>query len=177
MKKKLVFVSLFFITFNLYALAETFSYTLTKEGMSSFYFDPSEVIAFKSSQDADTVATANFTVNWKLYIDTGFTLTLEARSDNTDLNRDMYCMLRSDGTIGLNYLMVADGKTAGSSDNQDLLSQAERTIIVAESTGSDSLPIIGSQAVTLSIPYPTKEEGVTVNGVYQGFLVMTLTYN
>ena len=179
MIKKLLSILLFsLLVLSLSAASsETFTMSFKKEGVSSFYFDPSEVIAFHPAEDANTVATANFTVNWKFYIDTGFTLSLEACAYNVDNNDDNYCLMHSNGIIGLNYLMEAGTQTAGDDNNQNKLSKAARTLMIAQNNGTKAIPVTGSQPVKLSIPYPTYEGDVAVNGVYTGYLILTLTYN
>lgn len=158
--------------------SEQFKITLKKDGVSTFYFTPSEVIAFKSyAEDANNVAVADFSVNWRIFIDNGFTLTLEAKSENTESDSAHYCLMRSDGLIGLNYLIAAGSKTAGSESNQAPLSKADRTIVLVENFGSTVLPVEGSEDVSLSIPWPSSSDDIVVNGIYQGYLILTLTTN
>ena len=183
MRKLLFFLIIFsLITASLYSsvtLNDSFKISFSKEGVSSFYFSPSEVIAFHPASESNTVAKAEFTVNWKLYIDDGFKLTLEACAYNVDTEEDNYCLMHSNGIIGLNYLMemIGTNKTAGDDNNQNKLSRAARTLIIAENAGSNTLPLEGSQEIELIIPYPTYEGDVAVNGVYTGYLILTLTHN
>ena len=177
-KLSLIFVlSLLVISSVSASITDVFTLSFSKEGVSSFYFDPSEVIAFQEASDANTVAIANFTVNWRLFIDTGFTLSLEANAFNVDSDEDNYCLMHSNGIIGLNYLMEAGSNTAGDDNNMDKLSRAARTLEIIKNNGSTVLPVEGTQPVTLRIPYPTYEGDVAVNGVYTGYLILTLTYN
>ena len=73
--------------------------------------------------------------------------------------------------------MKTENVTKGSEDNQTPLSKEERTITIVENQGSATVPVKGDIDVQLVIPYPTTEENVPVNGVYQGYLILTLTYN
>lgn len=180
MKKLIILLTLLLLCFGLNAESlsnESFKLKLNKAGLSTFYFTPSEIIEFVSSADQTTVAYADVSIFWEIYIDNGFTLSLEARSSNENSEADSYCLLRSDGLIGLNYLMKTENVTKGSEDNQTPLSKEERTITIVENQGSATVPVKGDIDVQLVIPYPTTEENVPVNGVYQGYLILTLTYN
>lgn len=178
-KKALSLLIILSVSFcSIYAdITDNFTFSFKKDGLSSFYFEPREVIAFKNSEDPNTVATADFSVGWRIFIDTGFKISLEACAYNIDSEEDNYCLMHSNGIIGLNYLMKAGDKTAGDDNNQNKLSKEARTLIVIENNGSSVLPVEGTMPVTLSIPYPTYEGDVAVNGVYTGYLILTLTYN
>ena len=158
---------------------EEFTLFFSKDGVSTFYFDPAEVIAFQAAEDANTVATAKFSVNWRLFLDEGFKLTLEASATNVDSNEDNYCLMHSNGLFGLNYLMQIRETSiiAGSSNNQNKLSKAARTLTIAENTGSSELPVMGDLDIILSIPYPKDQYEVAINGIYTGYLILTLTHN
>ena len=181
MKRIICFLIIFALiiasAYSSVTLNDSFTLVFSKDGVSTFYFDPAEVIAFQKAEDANTVATAEFSVNWRLFLDEGFKLTLEACAENVDSEEDNYCLMHSNGLIGLNYLMEAGTKIAGDDNNQNKLSRAARTIVIAENNGATTLPVEGTQDVTLRIPYPTYEGDVAVNGVYTGYLILTLTHN
>ena len=183
MKRIICFLIIFALiiasAYSSVTLNDNFKLFFSKDGVSTFYFDPAEVIAFQKAPESDvkTVAIAKFSVNWRLFLDEGFKLTLEACAENVDSEADNYCLMHSNGLIGLNYLMETDNATAGDDNNQNKLSRAARTIVIAENTGSATLPVEGKQDVTLRIPYPTYEGVVAVNGVYTGYLILTLTHN
>ena len=181
MKRIICFLIIFALiiasAYSSVTLSDNFTLFFSKDGVSTFYFDPSEVIAFQAAEDANTVATAKFSVNWRLFLDEGFKLTLEACAENVDSEADNYCLMHSNGLIGLNYLMEAGTKIAGDDNNQNKLSRAARTIVITENNGATTLPVEGKQEVTLRIPYPTYEGDVAVNGVYTGYLILTLTHN
>lgn len=177
MKRIATLLVLLFISFGLVAVelsTEAFKLTLNKEGLSTFYFTPSEIIEFVSSEDENTVAYADVSVFWKVYVDTGFTLSLEAKAINDNSAADSFCLLRNDG-IGLNYLIQVGEITKGSSQKQTPLTKDERTIEIVNNTGSETLPVSGSRDVQLTIPWPTSQQDVPVNGVYQGYLILTFT--
>ena len=88
MKRIICFLIIFALiiasAYSSVTLNDNFKLFFSKDGVSTFYFDPAEVIAFQAAEDANTVAIAKFSVNWRLFLDEGFKLTLEACAENVD---------------------------------------------------------------------------------------------
>lgn len=160
---------------------ESFKLSLKKEGIATFSFEPSEILEFAQSTDPSYQAQAEVEVNWTIHFDTdkNYSLSLEANSSNESNLGIAYCLENTEGTIGLNYLIYVNGILFKNIDTKKALPLEDRSLILVsqENENDSSMIPTGNASILLKIPMPTDISGKVVNGVYQGFLILTLTYD
>lgn len=189
MKKLLIIISIIIIPLNLISsesISDAFKLKLHKPAIATFSFEPSEILEFTQSSDVNTQAEASVTVKWTINFDTDktYSLSLEAKSTNDSIDGMYYCMENINNiNMGLNFLMKVDGvlvKDLNAEGKMRLaLDKADRSCTIVSQEDKNNIDKIpqGDAEISLSIPMPTDDSGQIVNGVYQGYLILTLTYD